>query len=53
MLSRFTSKGVGKKKIICKNEVLSYMSVNSHGSEVMQWNHPHIDLVILLSKYSS
>lgn len=38
---------------ICKNEVLSYMSVNSHGSEVMQWNHPRIDLVVLLSKYSS
>lgn len=53
MLSRFTSKSLGKKRFICKNEVLSYLLVNSHGSEVMQWNHPHIDLVILLSKYSS
>lgn len=42
-----------KKQLICKNEVLSYMPVNSHGSEVMQWNHPHLDLVILLSKYFS
>lgn len=42
-----------KKQLICKNEVLSYMPVNSHGSEVMQWNQPHLDLVVLLSKYFS
>lgn len=53
MFSSFTSKSVGKERFIFKNEVLSYMSANSQGSEVMQWNHPHIDLVILLSKYSS